>query len=72
MVKHLPNYKTNVGFGLHFGWSITGPIGSELKVDATFISHNVSLASTLEAVSKQYGVKILFTGDFWNYLSDET
>lgn len=73
IVKKLgKSYKTNVGFGLHYGWSITGPIGSEMKVDVSFIGHNVTLASTLETVSKNYGVKILFTGEFYNYLTDET
>jgi class 3 adenylate cyclase len=73
VVKQLGNsYKTNVGFGLHYGWAVTGPIGSEMKVDASFIGHDVTLASTLEAVSKNYGVKILFTGEFWSYLTDET
>jgi hypothetical protein len=43
-----------------------------MKVDASFIGHDVTLASTLEAVSKNYGVKILFTGEFWSYLTDET
>lgn len=43
-----------------------------MKVDVSFIGHNVTLASTLETVSKNYGVKILFTGEFYNYLTDET
>jgi adenylate cyclase len=61
-----------VGFGLHAGWAVTGPIGSEFKVDASLISYNVTLSSTLEGCSKKYGVKILFTGDFWEYLTKPT
>ena len=28
----LPNYKVNMGYGLHVGWAIEGAIGSEFKI----------------------------------------
>lgn len=30
-----------MGFGLHFGWAIEGSIGSEYKIDASYLSPNV-------------------------------
>jgi class 3 adenylate cyclase len=60
----VPGYKVNVGFGLHAGYAFSGPIGSEFKIDATYFSHDVSLAGILEDASKTYKTKILFTGEF--------
>lgn len=37
---------------MHIGWAIEGAIGSELKIDASYLSPNVNLASRLNAVSK--------------------
>lgn len=52
----IPDYKVRMGFGLHFGWAIEGAIGSEFKIDASYLSPNVNIASRLEAATKQYGV----------------
>jgi hypothetical protein len=41
-----------LGFGLHFGWGIEGAIGSEYKIDASYLSPNVNLASRLEYATK--------------------
>ena len=49
-------------FGLHIGWGIEGAIGSRHKIDASYLSPNVNLASRLEAASKQYKVPILISG----------
>ena len=46
------NYKVKIGFGLHIGWSIEGAIGSEFKIDASYLSPNVNMASRLEAATK--------------------
>jgi len=67
----LPNYKVRMGFGLHIGWAIEGAIGSESKIDASYLSPNVNMASRLEAATKQYGVPLLFSGDLYKYLSPE-
>jgi len=50
-VKKLPNYYVKMGFGLHIGWGIEGAIGSEFKIDASYLSPNVNLASRLEAAT---------------------
>jgi len=57
----MPGYKVKMGFGLHIGWGIEGAIGSEFKIDASYLSPNVNMASRLEAASKMFGVPILIS-----------
>lgn len=61
--ERIPNYKVRIGFGLHLGWSIEGAIGSEYKIDASYLSPNVNVSSMLESATKNYGVLILISGD---------
>jgi len=61
-----------MGFGLHVGWAIEGAIGSEYKIDASYLSPNVNMASRLEAATKQYGVPILISGALYQIASHET
>ena len=67
----MPGYKVKMGFGLHVGWSIEGAIGSEFKIDASYLSPNVNMASRLEAATKQFGVLLLFSGDIVLHCSRE-
>jgi len=46
------DYKLYLGFGLHVGWAIEGAIGSDYKIDASYLSPNVNLASRLEYATK--------------------
>lgn len=48
----LGKYKVKMGFGLHVGWAIEGAIGSNYKIDASYLSPNVNMASRLEAATK--------------------
>ena len=59
-----------MGFGLHQGWAIEGAIGSQFKVDASYLSPNVNMAARLEAASKQFGTHILISGHLRNLLSN--
>lgn len=68
----MPNYKVQMGFGLHVGWAIEGAIGSEFKIDASYLSPNVNMASRLEAATKQYGVPLLLSGAMYRLFSRET
>lgn len=61
-----------MGFGLHPGWAIEGAIGSEFKIDASYLSPNVNMASRLEAATKQYGVPLLLSGAMYKLFSRET
>ena len=67
----LPNFKVKMGFGLHFGWGIEGAIGSEYKIDASYLSPNVNLSSRLCAATKQYGVWMLISQQVHGLLSDK-
>lgn len=61
ILQKLPHFKVKMGFGLHFGWGIEGAIGSEYKIDASYLSPHVNLASRLCAATKQYGVWMLIS-----------
>lgn len=67
--KVRPDFKVKMGFGLHQGWAIEGAIGSQFKVDASYLSPNVNMAARLEAASKQFGTAILISGDLRALLS---
>ena len=70
MMDRVKDYKISIGFGLHFGWAIEGPIGSEFKVDLSYLSPNVNLSSRLSAATKQYGVEVLFSQNVYQLLSE--
>ena len=69
--QRMPGYQVAMGFGLHVGWAIEGAIGSEYKIDASYLSPHVNMASRLEAATKQYGASILLSDDFVRMLSPE-
>ena len=69
LTRILPGFKVRMGFGLHVGWAIEGAIGSEFKIDASYLSPNMNLAARLEAASRQYGVPILISGELHDLLS---
>lgn len=64
----IPDYRVTMGFGLHEGWAIEGAIGSGYKIDASYLSPNVNLASRLEAATKQFNVEILISGNIYKLL----
>lgn len=41
----IPNFKVNMGFGLHVGWAIEGSIGSFYKIDASYLSPHVNISA---------------------------
>ena len=63
--ERMPNYSVKIGFGLHIGWAIEGAIGSFYKIDASYLSPNVNMASRLEAATKQFGTPLLFSGQLY-------
>jgi hypothetical protein len=69
--QRLPEYRVSLGFGLHCGWAIEGAIGSELKIDASYLSPNVNVASRLEAATVQFGVWILISHFMINLCSQD-
>ena len=63
------DFQVELGFGLHVGWAIEGPIGSRYKIDASYLSPHVNLAETLEGTTKLYGVPLLLSGEMFALLS---
>merc|ERR1719331_1202117 len=51
--------QVSLTFGLHAGWAIEGAVGSEFKIDASYLSPNVSIAASVEHSADQYGVPII-------------
>lgn len=52
LLEKMPEFHVTMGFGLHVGWAIEGAIGSEYKIDASYLSPNVNMSSRLEAASR--------------------
>lgn len=48
----LPGYTVKMGFGIHLGWAIEGMIGSQYKLEASYLSPHVNMAARLEAGTK--------------------
>jgi hypothetical protein len=64
-------FSVRMGFGLHVGWCIEGAIGSDKKIDCTYISPHVEMADRLEAGSKIFGSPINASHWFVALLSPE-
>eukprot|EP00759_Apiculatamorpha_spiralis_P001608 PhF_6_TR10574/c0_g1_i2/m.16854 len=60
-----------VGCGIHFGWAVEGAVGSSIKLDATYLSPHVNLASRLESATKRYGVDLMFSEAVFEQLNEE-
>ena len=60
-----------IGFGINLGWSIEGAIGSNFKLDASYLSPNYNMANTCEERTKIYGVDLVMTDKFVENLSNE-
>jgi class 3 adenylate cyclase len=61
-----------MGFGLHAGKAVQGAIGSQRKIDATYVSEAVERAEFLESSTKQYGLEMLMSGSFHRLLHPNT
>lgn len=69
LLLRMPNYEVKMGFGLHLGWAIEGAIGSQFKIDASYLSPHVNVASALEGSTKLYGVPLLISGPLYEVFS---
>jgi class 3 adenylate cyclase len=65
-------WHVSLTMGLHFGWAIEGAVGSEFKIDASYLSPNVSIAGSVEhAATMIYGVNICATESLVTMCSKE-
>jgi class 3 adenylate cyclase len=63
------NYRVDLGFALHVGWSVEGAVGSERKVDASYIGPHVKLSGDLQRITPRYGVGLLLSEPMYQCLS---
>ena len=71
LYERMPGYKCKMGCGLHMGWAVEGAIGSDKKIDASYISPHVNWSEFLESSTKEYGVPVLMSEPFYKLLSDD-
>jgi len=64
------NFKVQLGLGLHMGWAIEGSIGSEIKIDAQYLSPHQDITDTLESITEEYGVNLLISQNHYELLSE--
>lgn len=67
-LKHRKGPIVQMGFGMHAGRAVQGAIGSQRKIDATYVSEAVERAEFLESSTKKYGVKMLMSDSFHRLL----
>eukprot|EP00397_Hematodinium_sp_SG-2012_P007564 GEMP01007611.1.p1 GENE.GEMP01007611.1~~GEMP01007611.1.p1 ORF type:complete len:704 (+),score=119.08 GEMP01007611.1:952-3063(+) len=63
------DFHVSMGCGIHVGWAIEGPVGSEYKIDATYLSPHVNLPCRLQSATRMYGIDTLFSRAFHQTLS---
>lgn len=71
LLKKLKDRKgptVQLGFGLHAGKAVEGAIGSQRKIDATYVSMAVEKAEYLESSTKKYKVPMLMSDSFHRLL----
>merc|ERR1712048_126570 len=55
------NFRVDLTFGMHAGWAIEGAVGSEFKIDASYLSPNVSITATMERSTMIYEVNLVLS-----------
>jgi len=60
--------RVNMSFGLHYGWAIEGAVGSEFKIDASYLSPNVSIVNGVEKATNTYGVPFILAESVFEQL----
>jgi hypothetical protein len=63
-------FSVNMIFGMDAGWAVEGAVGSEYKIDATYLSPHVNMASRMMSACKHYGVTILLSEAVQELMSD--
>jgi hypothetical protein len=71
ILQRVQNFRVGMGYGLHSGWAIEGAIGSDFKIDASYLSPNVNVAALLDAATADYDVWLLLSHCMMNLCSKE-
>lgn len=69
LLRRMNNYTVKLGFGLHSGWAIEGPMGSDLKIDVSYLSPHVIITEKLQELTKKYGVSVVFSSSLYETFS---
>ena len=67
----MPGFKFSTGWGLHLGWSVEGAIGSQWKIDPTYLSPAVNVAHKITMSTPYYDVPVIISNDLYEALSDD-
>lgn len=62
-------FTVNCIYGMNAGWAVEGAVGSEYKIDATYLSPHVNMASRMMMAAKQFGVTIMMSQSVEEVLS---
>lgn len=68
-LQHRDGPVVQMGFGMHAGRAVQGAIGSQRKIDATYVSEAVERAEFLESSTKKYGLRLLMSDSFHGLLN---
>lgn len=69
--ENMPGFRFSTGWGLHLGWSVEGAIGSQWKIDPTYVSPAVNVAHKITMATPYYDVPVIISGDLYDILSPD-
>ena len=64
-------FEVQIGIGLHFGYVMTGDVGSERLMTFTVVGDTVNVASRLQSLSKEIGTKLVASEALVSAVKDE-
>jgi len=65
----IDRWRVRIGMAIHVGWAIEGPVGSDFKIDASYLSPTVALCELLESSTKVYGLPLIISESQYKILS---
>jgi len=71
ILQRIPKFRVSMGYGLHFGWAIEGAIGSDFKIDASYLSPNVNVSNQLDDLTALYDVWLIMSHQMIGLCSKE-
>jgi len=54
---------------MHYGWAIEGAIGSDYKIDASYLSPHFHLVNRLESLCNEYDVNLIISENIYTLFS---
>ena len=69
LMQRVPGFRVRLLFGLNSGWGIEGAIGSNLKIDPSYLGPDRLLSDDLASCNLTYQTTILTSGTFVNACS---